>query len=323
MTIDPKRLEAVSKELLAEVSHNNIKAQEVRLIQYEDVRAVMEKLVSLDYSDHTRLAIGSDIKSFMQYFQFSTKEKFSIKGVMSQDVRDYKEWMQREGRKPATVNRRLTHLRKFFGVAQELGIIEDNPASNVRYAKQEKLGPRSLESTEQRKLMRMVHLHGNKRHEAILTLMLGCGLRAGEVCKLQVADVEMSERKGTLTVRGKGNKLRQVPISKQVREVLQTYIQKHRPKDCLFTCARGASIGKPLNVGGIGRIVEKYAVLADVEATPHTLRHCYAVNLLRHQNNDLPAVQAVLGHSSITTTSRYVIPTLQGLQVKVEEMPLY
>lgn len=154
----------------------------------------------------------------------------------------------------------------------------------------------------------------------MVLLLAQAGLRVGEVARLRVDDIEISERKGTVTVRaGKGAKYRQVPLNKDVRAALLGWLDE-RPEDAgeaLFVGQRG----DPLGTSGITYLVRKYAKAAGLGGvSPHTLRHTFATQLLDASDHDLRLVQHLLGHSRIETTARYLKPSAEAAQEALERL---
>jgi integrase/recombinase XerC len=144
------------------------------------------------------------------------------------------------------------------------------------------------------------------------------GIRVGELCELRLGDIDISERKGTLTVqRGKGMKHRTIPLNIDVRHAIAVYLLV-RPKtgdDHLFLGQRG-----PLKEQAVEIIVEKYARLAGLEdVSPHTLRHSFAKQLL-NAGEDLTTVAALLGHENINTTAVYLTPSTRDLEQAVAKL---
>jgi site-specific recombinase XerD len=158
------------------------------------------------------------------------------------------------------------------------------------------------------------------RNLAIVAIMARAGLRVGEVVALDVRDVELNERSGWALVRqGKGLKERKVPLSLQTRKRLQAYLDV-RPDwagEALFLTKSGNRISS----GAIQRMVKDAAQRAriDKDVTPHVLRHTFATRFLR-KGNDLATLRDILGHASITTTSRYLHPDAAQMQNMVEEL---
>ncbi len=146
------------------------------------------------------------------------------------------------------------------------------------------------------------------RDKAMLEMLFSTGLRVAEL--VHVKRVEMNPKKGELTVRGKGGKVRLVFMSDVACEWLQKYLDK-RPDLSPYLFARhdrrsNNAADVPLTPRSVQRMVEHYARAAGItkRITPHTLRHSLATDLLKN-GADIRAVQAILGHSSITTTQIY------------------
>jgi len=152
---------------------------------------------------------------------------------------------------------------------------------------------------------------------AIVQTMLGTGLRISELVALEVADLEISDRQGTLQVRsGKGMKQREIPLNKQVRAVLLAYLEERAENNGeykqLFLGQRG-----PLTERGVDQLISKYAYQARLEnCTAHTLRHSFAKNLV-DTGTPLDQVATLLGHESLNTTRIYTKPSRQDLEKAV------
>ncbi len=154
------------------------------------------------------------------------------------------------------------------------------------------------------------------RDRAALELLYGCGLRSQEVVGLRVGDVQAGLAQ--VVVRGKGGKMRIVPVGEEAAAALRRYLGRGRPELLSGSRARTASgeplAGQPLLVsrGGralltsdVRRLVVKYCGLAGIEAaSPHMLRHAYATHMLE-RGADLRAIQELLGHASVSTTQVY------------------
>jgi integrase/recombinase XerC len=143
------------------------------------------------------------------------------------------------------------------------------------------------------------------RNRAFLVFLLNTGLRVSEACALQDADVQVGERSGWVVVRsGKGNKSRRVPLNAEARHALKTWHDM-----------RGEDGGRlwALSVRRAQSILSELGRRAGVEIHPHTLRHTLAKNLV-DAGVGLPAVAALLGHSSLNTTRLYITPGERDLE---------
>ncbi len=145
------------------------------------------------------------------------------------------------------------------------------------------------------------------RDRAMAGLMLLCGLRAGEVLALEVADVDIGTR--WLRVLGKGAKERRVPLDVDVAGLIQTYLLAERPETTsgkLFVVAKGPSRGQPLTPAGLRTIFRYHRGRAGVPAGhPHALRHTFGT-ALAEAGVDLSVMEALLGHAHVDTTARYI-----------------
>jgi integrase/recombinase XerD len=145
------------------------------------------------------------------------------------------------------------------------------------------------------------------RDKAMLELLYASGLRVSELVNLKTYHLGMND--GVLRVMGKGSKERLVPFGQVARDSITAYLAVARPDilggqqtDDLFVTARGSAMSRVM----FWMLVKKYARVAGIHAplSPHTLRHAFATHLLNH-GADLRAVQMLLGHADISTTTIY------------------
>jgi len=286
----------------------------------EDIAQFVEELKRQEAAAKTVANYASDMECFARWFEQSRAEEFSAAATTPTDIRDYRSFLLTvQGCKPSTINRRLAALRKFFSWAKATRKVEEAPTEAVKGIRSDPRAPKALDKREVDRLIRMVEKDGSKRDLAILQTLRHTGLRVGELCALRLDDVEISERKGRLTVRsGKGSKHREVPLNVDARRAISAY-QEVRPEvvdDHLFIGQRGEG----LKVQAVENIVEKYARLAGLEeVTPHTLRHTFGTQVLR-SGEDLVTVARLLGHERIETTAIYTQPNQRDLERAVERL---
>lgn len=153
------------------------------------------------------------------------------------------------------------------------------------------------------------------RDKAILELLFSTGLRVSELAGLKRTDVNL--KKDEFSVRGKGGKIRPVFTSGRAREAIKAYLGRRAdPEPAMFvSIPKNKTAPTQLTPRSIERMIKKYAVRAGItkKITPHTLRHSFATDLLIN-GADIRSVQAMLGHSSITTTQIYTHITNRQLQ---------
>jgi site-specific recombinase XerD len=280
----------------------------------------LQDLERQETSPQTRLAYHLDLLHFAGWFVRTVGESFSPEAVTPTDVRDYRGFLLTiEKRQPATVNRRLAALRRFFQWAKAVGLAKELPTDNVKGVASSPRAPHWLEKRDVDRLIRTVERHGNSRDLAIVLTLRHTGIRVSELSSLMLGDVEASERKGSLTVRsGKGGKFRVLPLNVDARRAIASYLEV-RPtvsSDSLFIGQRGQGVSSR----AVELLVTKYGRLAGLEdVTPHTLRHSFGKHAL-DAGADLVSVAALLGHQRLETTAIYTTPSQRDLERVVEKL---
>jgi len=208
-----------------------------------------------------------------------------------------------------SANRRLTVFKRYFRWALREGRIQEDPTLRLQAARQPLRVPKSLSEDMVDRLLGAPDLQTplGLRDKAMLELLYASGLRVSELVGLKTFHLGMNE--GVLRVMGKGSKERLVPFGAVAREHLQAYLSQARAMilagqqtEDLFVTARGQGMSRVM----FWMIIKKYALLAGISVplSPHTLRHAFATHLLNH-GADLRAVQMLLGHADISTTTIY------------------
>lgn len=256
-----------------------------------------------------------DLRAFAKWFQDTNSEGLTPTSITPTDLRKYKQELLKQRKKPKTVNRKLATLNSFLKWAIKAGHMPDGrqPAmpGSVREVNP---GPRWLDKNEKYALVRTIEKYGDQRDIAIVKLLLNTGLRVQELCSLTWQDVWLSDRKGGLTVTGKGRKQRQIPLNKDARNALALLDNCGSEKEntAILQGQRG-----PLTPRGVQIMLKKYGRLAGLEnVTPHTLRHTFCKEVLDSGRN-LYEVAALAGHESLDTTRLYCEPSLKELEFAV------
>ena len=212
-------------------------------------------------------------------------------------------------RKASSLARMRVSLRRFFAWMVEERLRADDPTVLLEAVRHEKPLPRGLSEAEVERLLAAPDLAtpAGLRDAAMLELLYACGLRVSELVGLPLSAVFLQE--AVLRVRGKGDKVRLVPMGEQAAEMVERYCREARPlllegrvSDVLFIAARGGA----MNRRTFWKLIHDYAIAVGIRTavSPHTLRHAFATHLVNH-GADLRVVQMLLGHSNLSTTQIY------------------
>lgn len=233
-------------------------------------------------------------------------------------MRDYRSWLLTVAKStPATVATTLTALQAFYdhlGLPGRLDV--DRPAPAKR-------APKALDAAGQRTLLRAGEACGSVRDRAVLLVLYATGIRVAELADLDVDDVPLTARTGVVIVRaGKGadgGKYREVPLAADARSAVKTWLDERAgwpgagSTPALFPNRRGGR----LTTRALRAIIDRLAAAAEVDASPHTLRHTAATRWLR-AGVDIVTVAELLGHAWLDTTRRYTQPSTDQLHAAVE-----
>jgi len=208
-----------------------------------------------------------------------------------------------------TANRRLTVFKRFYRWALREHVCAGDPTLRIASAKQPLRVPKTMSEAQVEALLEApdTDLALGLRDRAMLELMYASGLRVSELVTLKSVHVSATEH--VLRVTGKGAKERLVPFGAEAARWLERYLERARAailgprnSDALFVTARGGAMTRQM----FWKIVKQHARVAGIATplSPHTLRHAFATHLLNH-GADLRAVQMLLGHADISTTTIY------------------
>ena len=215
--------------------------------------------------------------------------------------------------KATSANRRLTVFKRFYRWALRERYIVQDPTLKLLTAKQPARAPKSLTEAQVERLLQApdVSTALGMRDRTMLELLYASGLRVSELVGLKTLHLSLND--GVLRVMGKGSKERLVPFGEVARDWLQRYMAEARPQllagkqtEDLFITVRGKHAGEAMTRAMFWQLIKRYALMADIKESisPHTLRHAFATHLLNH-GADLRAVQMLLGHADISTTTIY------------------
>jgi integrase/recombinase XerC len=266
-------------------------------------------------SAHTLRAYEADVRAMLTHAQRGGATE--LDQVTLSTLRSFLAQQQSTGRSRATVARRATAVRVFLAWAAATGRIATDPGSSLLRPKASKHLPPVLRAAD---ATAVIDLAGGTRPEegaepptasamrdrAVVELLYATGMRVGELCALDLDDIDDSRR--TLRVFGKGRKERTVPFGVPAEQALHDWLASGRPQlavasspPAVFLGSRGARLGQRQVRELVYRLTES---VSSVRMGPHGLRHSAATHLLEG-GADLRSVQELLGHASLATTQLY------------------
>ena len=280
-------------------------------------------LMSIDKSDSTIKTYIEHVQAFAKWFEETNGINFDPIIVTEIDIRDMRSYLQGTRHlKETTINLRLASLKSYFEFLEGEKYIKNNPAKAIKKIKiQSPAAPKSLDEQTYRALRRHIYRGGNKAHIAMFEIFTRCGVRNFELINIRIADIDITERKGNLKVIGKQNKVRHIPLHRDVRDAINNWmeIRKNVKTECdnLFISERKT----PYTRSGIWKIFKKYcAQIGITDVTIHSFRHYFCRTLLKN-GVDISIVAQLAGHASGYVTAQvYTIPRQEELEAAIETL---
>lgn len=265
----------------------------------------------------------------------TTKEILSIVNLLTEsidnrplrsiDTNTIREFLyQRKGEKlwsESTFINKRQYLKTFFDFCISYGYLESNPVTKINKPRLPKRLPRSLSKQQVNELLAYTDsiLWSSRqealRNRAIIRTFLYTGIRLSELLNLKVFQVNIEERQLYIS-QGKGRKDRMVPIHLDLLPFLKAYLRTKKPSLYAFTSLRSEC---PLTTKNLYRIINKIKKVSRIYFSPHMLRHTMAKNCIESNINPF-ALQAILGHSSISTTQIYVAMSQASIKQQFEQL---
>ena len=279
----------------------------------EDLKKYQEYLENeKNYAINTIISYTNDI---MDFFEFIKENEFgnTLKsGNRSSIIGHYFSHLESLKLSAKTVARRLSALKGFYEFLKNKGIVDNNAFENERVPKIPKRLPKTIDEEDVVNIFNTIDTKTplGRRNYLILEMLYSMGLRASELCDLEVFDVSLSNEQ--VLIHGKGSKDRYVPIHSNLKQLIQEYLTFTRPVLLSKGNVLDSKIffinykGTPLTTRGLRVVLNK--IIDDsgniLKVHPHMLRHAFATTLLNH-GADLRVIQELLGHSHLKSTQVY------------------
>jgi integrase/recombinase XerC len=267
---------------------------------------------------HTLVAYEHDVATFLGFMTSYLGKPPTLDALSKLKPAEFRAWLAeraRQGLARTSTARAFSSVRSFFQFLDRRGLAHNASIGAIQTPKLPRSVPKALSERDMEDLLEAPAEQEREawldlRDAAVLLLLYGAGLRIGEALGLSKSVVEdlLKTGRDTLSVTGKGNKTRLVPLLPQAMEALRTYrdacpwLAARGPNEAFFVGARGGALD-PAIVQKRVRDIRRGLGLAE-SVTPHALRHSFATHLLG-AGGDLRTIQELLGHASLSTTQRY------------------
>lgn len=272
---------------------------------YQDYLSMLR--VERNVSSQTIDAYKRDLKQYLGYIDDQKIKELSQ--ITPTHIRDYIRILNDRGMAPASISRIISSIRSYHKYLSGETIISENPALVIKNPKIPKKLPDVLSEKEISSIIGSIKESSQfyQRDKAMIEMLYSCGIRVSELCGLEMSNLFLEDE--LIRVLGKGNKERLLPIGGRAKKYLNDYLIHTRIRLIKQTGSSHIFLsrnGKALTRAMVNNILNKWTQISGVNrsVSPHILRHSFATHLLEG-GADLRFVQALLGHSDISTTQIY------------------
>jgi integrase/recombinase XerC len=264
------------------------------------------------FSEHTIKSYTTDLKQFTSFLLSEFQIIDEINEISFQIIRTWIASLLEKGINPRSVNRKISTLKTYFKFLIREGVLIENPITKVVAPKSKKRLPIFIEEDQIASLLNEVQFEEGfigQRNKLIIELFYVTGIRLSELINIKISDVDFNNQ--SIKVLGKRNKERIIPLSSNVVNDLNIFIENKHKNKYLFTNLEGDKLYNKL----VYRLVNKYiAKISSVnKKSPHILRHTFATHMLNN-GADINAIKELLGHANLSATQVYTHNTIEKLK---------
>jgi len=264
------------------------------------------------FSEHTIKSYATDLKQFTSFLLSEFQIIDEINEISFQIIRTWIASLLEKGINPRSVNRKISTLKTYFKFLIREGVLIENPITKVVAPKSKKRLPVFIEEDQIASLLNEVQFEKGfvgQRNKLIIELFYVTGIRLSELINIKISDVDLNKQ--SIKVLGKRNKERIIPLSSNVVNDLNIFIENNQKNKYLFTNLEGEKLYNKL----VYRLVNKYiAKISSVnKKSPHILRHTFATHMLNN-GADINAIKELLGHANLSATQVYTHNTIEKLK---------
>ena len=264
------------------------------------------------FSEHTIKSYTTDLKQFTAFLSSEFQITDEIHEISFQIIRTWIASLLEKGVNPRSVNRKISTLKTYFKFLIREGELIENPMMKVVAPKSKKRLPVFIEEDQIASLLNEFQFEEGfvgQRNKLIIELFYVTGIRLSELINIKISDVDFNNQ--SIKVLGKRNKERIIPLSSNVVNDLNIFIENNQQNKYLFTNLEGNKLYNKL----VYRLVNKYIgeISSVNKKSPHILRHTFATHMLNN-GADINAIKELLGHANLSATQVYTHNTIEKLK---------
>lgn len=299
-------------------AENQIEENEISKESKEQIESFIRYLkAERNFSEHTLRAYTGDIIDFAF---FLTNNNIRFPEADKHIIRKYLAKLNEKELSKATLNRKFAALRTFYKFLIINNTVKKSPLENISPPKKDKKVPAFLTIEEMTELFNIPNMR--LRDRAMIELLYSSGLRIQELLSLNLKNIDYIIS-NLVTVRGKGDKERIVPVGDKSLSAIREYINERRAQGLPYDINSPLflnSQAKRLDQRSARRVINNWFIKAGItkKVSPHTLRHTFATHIL-DRGCDLRSVQEMLGHKNLSTTQIYTHVTIESLKKVYEK----
>jgi len=264
------------------------------------------------FSEHTIKSYTTDLKQFTSFLSSEFQIIDEINEISFQIIRTWIASLLEKGINPRSVNRKISTLKTYFKFLIREGELIENPMTKVVAPKSKTRLPVFIEEDQIASLLNEVQFESGfigQRNKLIIELFYVTGVRLSELINIKISDVNLINK--SIKVLGKRNKERIIPITSNMTNAINIFIESDKKNTYLFTDLEGKKLYTKL----VYRTVNKYIgkISSVNKKSPHILRHTFATHMLNN-GADINAIKELLGHANLSATQVYTHNTIEKLK---------
>lgn len=265
-------------------------------------------------SNNTIIAYKNDLEEFKLFCD--EKNIQDINEITEKKLKLYLVYLNNKELSKTSISRKLSALRTFLKFLVNNEVLNENPAKQISNPKSRRKLPEVLSLDSYLEIFRLLNEKEDQKAasliKAIFELLYGCALRVSELCNLRYSDFDFS--RGIISVHGKGNKTRYVPLGRKSVDVIKQYISyfpKSNRSEFFFKTKNDNKLYPRLVYNYVKEYISKVSDIS--KKSPHVLRHSAATHML-DRGADLLSVKEILGHENLSTTQIYTQVSIERLK---------